>query len=89
MSGPSVVMSFFQKLFTRIFPRKWAESMEADSRSWFVHCRCGMARSVWDMGGIRWKAAGRPRWYLKCPECGRRSWHTLSREAASPDSSAV
>ena len=73
-------MSFFQKLFTTIFPPQWAQSMEADSRLWMVRCSCGFARSVWDMGGIRWKAIGEPRWFMKCPECGKRSWHKVARD---------
>ncbi len=77
-------MSGIQKFFAAIMPRRWAESMEAHSRSWMVRCSCGHARSVWDIGGIRWKAAGRPRWYMKCPQCGQRSWHKVSRDAPSP-----
>jgi hypothetical protein len=73
-------MSFFQRFFSAIFPKSWAESMEADSRKWMVRCKCGFAKSVWDWGGIRWKAAGKPRWYLKCPDCGSRSWHKVSKE---------
>lgn len=34
---------------------------------------------------IRWKAAGQPQTYsnMKCPQCGKRSWHKLSRDAQS------
>ena len=73
-------MSLFQRLFKAILPPRWAASMEADSRSWMVRCRCGFARSVWELGGIRWKAAGEPRWYRRCPQCGERSWHKVARE---------
>ena len=75
-------MSFLQRLFMAIFPRSWAESMEADTRTWKVQCGCGFARSLWDLGGIRWKTVGRPRTrtYLRCPQCGRRSWHAVVRE---------
>jgi hypothetical protein len=57
--------------------------MEADSRSWELRCSCGFARSIWDLGGIRWKTVGQPRTYsfMKCPKCGSRSWHKLTREA--------
>jgi hypothetical protein len=35
------------------------------------------------LGGIRWKAAGQPRTFscMKCPHCGKRSWHKLSGDA--------
>lgn len=75
-------MSLIQKLFVAVLPRRWAESMEAHSRSWMVRCgRCGFARSIWEIGGIRWKAVGDQRTFLKCPQCGRRSWHRVTRQA--------
>jgi hypothetical protein len=63
-------MSWIQRIFAAVLPRRLAESMEADSRSWMVRCSCGFARSIWELGGIRWKAAGQPRQYLSCPQCG-------------------
>lgn len=76
-------LSLIQRIFVALLPRRWAESMEAHSRSWMVRCRCGSARSVWESGGIRWKAAGEPRWYRPCPRCGERSWHKVTREPAA------
>jgi hypothetical protein len=50
--------------------------MEADSRKWMMKCeQCSFERSFWDMGGIRWKAKGNQKNYMKCSECGERSWH--------------
>ena len=76
-------MSFIQRVFVAVLPRRWAESMEAHSRSWMVRCSCGFARSIWDLGGIRWRASSQPLTfsYMKCPRCGKRSWHKLSRNA--------
>lgn len=76
-------MSWLQRLLVRILPRSWAESMEADSRSWMMQCSCGFARSLWALGGIRWKARGKPLTFsfMKCPQCGKRSWHRLVRDA--------
>jgi hypothetical protein len=73
-------MSFFQRLFTRLLPRKWAEDMEADSRSWMLRCPCGFERSVWDIGGIRWKAVGNSKNLGRCPHCGKLTWHTMYRK---------
>ena len=73
-------MSFFQRILTAIVPRRWAEDMETESRSWMLHCKiCGWERSVWEMGGVRWKAAGHPSRLMGCPRCGRNTWHTLYR----------
>jgi DNA-directed RNA polymerase subunit RPC12/RpoP len=53
--------------------------MEAESRAWMVRCpHCGFERSVWDTGGIRYKAAGTSRNYISCPSCGKRGWNRIS-----------
>ena len=72
-------LSWIQRFFVAIFPRSWAESMEADSRRWMMRCQCGFAQSIWELGGIRWKATGNPRSFRKCPQCGQRTWQTVSR----------
>jgi len=72
-------MSLIQKFFVWFLPRRWAESMEAESRRWMVRCPCGFERSFWDLGGIRWKAAGNERRYLRCPQCRQRHWNTISK----------
>jgi hypothetical protein len=73
-------MSFRQKLLQAILPRRWVEEMEAESRSWMLRCdTCDLERSVWEAGGVRWKAAGRPSRLMRCPHCGRATWHTLYR----------
>jgi hypothetical protein len=79
-------MNFLQKLLMAIVPRRWADEMEAESRSWMLRCKvCGLERSVWEMGGVRWKAAGCPSRRRHCPRCGQTTWHTLYRgQAESP-----
>lgn len=44
--------------------------MEAESREWVSDCACGRTFSVWDVGGIRFKAKGNPTQRLCCPDCG-------------------
>lgn len=74
-------MSFIQKLFKALLPAKSAASMEADSRSWMMRCpECGYEKSIWDMGGIKWKAKGESRNFQRCIQCGKRSWHKLYRK---------
>ncbi|HKP54780.1 MAG TPA: phage terminase large subunit family protein [Chloroflexia bacterium] len=59
--------------------------MEADSRAWMMRCpNCGHERSVWEMGGIRWGAAGEPRRRLLCPQCGKKGWHKTYRKQEEP-----
>jgi DNA-directed RNA polymerase subunit RPC12/RpoP len=60
-------------------------AMEAESRAWMVRCpHCGFERSVWDMGGIRYKAAGTSRNYMRCPSCGKRGWNRIYWSGGAP-----
>lgn len=52
--------------------RKLRGAAEAESRRWYVQCECGKEPSMWEMGGIRFMAAGNPRRLVKCPYCGKR-----------------
>ena len=72
-------MSAVQRVFTAILPRRWAQAVEAESRAWLVACPCGCSRSVWEMGGIRFKAPGEPLRLMRCPRCHEASWHSIYR----------
>ncbi len=76
-------MNTLQRTLCKILPRSWFAAIKAESRVWMVRCRCGLARSLWEAGGIRGKAAGSAHWLTRCPHCGQRSWHTISRTASS------
>jgi hypothetical protein len=80
-------MSSIQKFMLAILPETWAKSMESESREWIYTCSCGHTCSAWDMGGIRWKAAGNPRRLMKCPGCGKLTWHVVSRQRQTPPAS--
>jgi hypothetical protein len=50
---------------------------------------CGHERSTWDLGGVRWKAAGTKRIWGRCTGRGERGWHTLyRRDQTSPPTGA-
>lgn len=71
LSGPQKFVKMFVSETT-------FDSMKAESQMWMMKCgNCNHERSIWDMGGIRWKASGRPRRYRACPNCGQRSWHMV------------
>ena len=74
-------MTFIQRFFTSVLPAAWARDMEAESRSWLARCPCGATRSIWDLGGIRWKARGSPSRLMRCPHCGQLRMHRISRAA--------
>jgi len=68
-------MGVLRDLILAVVPAGVRASMERDSRAWKLTCPCGHTRSIWEIGGIRWKAAGEPRKLLRCPACGKLRWH--------------
>jgi hypothetical protein len=76
--------SWIQRLLKSVLPSAWARDMEAASRSWKILCPCGQERSVWDVGGVRWKAWGNPRRLMRCSRCGKLTWHTVYRTPSIP-----
>ncbi len=78
-------MSAIQRFFTRWVDVETAAAMEAHSRAWLVQCpNCGFERSIWEIGGIRYKATGQPRTRMRCPRCGNSGWHRIYRSADFP-----
>jgi len=72
-------MSFFQRIVLSLMPASWAKSAEAESRTWVFECRkCGHEQSIWDAGGIRWKASGTSWSLRRCTGCGKTSWQKVS-----------
>ncbi|HMO08866.1 MAG TPA: hypothetical protein PKD10_14655 [Paracoccaceae bacterium] len=58
-------------LILRLMPARWGAEAEASSRGWGMTCpSCHRRTSIWDLGGLRWKAAGRPLRAFRCPHCG-------------------
>lgn len=72
-------MSWVQKLVLSFVPAKTAARIEAESRSWMMRCPDGHERSIWEAGGIRYRASGNPRRLARCPVCGSKRWHKISR----------
>jgi len=78
-------MSRTQRILTGLAGAETAAAMEAHSRAWLVQCpNCGHSRSIWELGGIRYKATGSPRTRLRCPNCGQSGWHRISKSADFP-----
>lgn len=78
-------MSFVQKFIATVLPPRWVASLETASRDWKLQCPCGHERSVWEAGGIRWKAAGTPKVLLPCPACGQKTWQTCVHKPGTAD----
>jgi phage FluMu protein Com len=68
-------------LIMRFMSPKMREDAEAESRKWVATCpRCQSINSIWDMGGMRYKAAGRPIKLVRCPKCGKISPHQFEKK---------
>ena len=69
-------MSMLQKLIMTILPSAWSAAIKAESQRWMLHCpSCGTVRSLWDIGGMRYKATPRKRKALIwCQTCRRTQW---------------
>ncbi len=77
-------MSRIQRFLRTILPTSWMAAMEADSRRWVFDCECGQTVSIWEIGGIRYKAAGKPWTGVVCPHCHRRGMRQLRWREAAP-----
>ncbi len=73
-------MTLIQKLVLTLLPKRWSQAIQAESQSWLLRCTvCGATRSVWDAGGIRYKAASVGKRTMGwCAQCGR--WRALAVE---------
>ena len=65
----------------RFFVRLFGEGVERESREWLAICsKCGHERSIWELGGVRFKAASKgKRQRMRCPACGEAGWHRIER----------
>jgi translation initiation factor 2 beta subunit (eIF-2beta)/eIF-5 len=78
-------MTFIQKLVTFLLPKQWSAAIQAESDSWLLTCSvCGSVRSVWEVGGIRFKAASvGKRTMIWCAQCGQLRPMSMHRKPAS------
>jgi uncharacterized C2H2 Zn-finger protein len=72
-------MSFIQNFVTTVLPKAWSQAIQHESQNWLLRCpACDSTRSVWDLGGIRFKAASiNKKIYARCPHCSKTSMMPL------------
>ncbi len=76
-------MPILRSLVLAAMPHRWRLAAEADSRLWRTECtRCGHVSNVWELGGMRWKAAGRPLTLMRCTGCGKPAMQRISKSGA-------
>lgn len=70
-----------RNLFLKLMSPARRAAMEAESRAWKATCpNCGRKTSIWDLGGIRYKAAGQPLKGFRCAGCGKFGMHRVAKE---------
>lgn len=74
-------MSITQNIAKHLLSDRLYESLRGESQTWVMRCPCGAETSVWDMGGVRWKAAGEPQRMGTCRTCQRSFWGQVYRQA--------
>ncbi len=63
-------LSLAQKIAKFFSSKSLFEKMEADSKTWLFDCGdCGKTSNIWEIGGIRYKAKGKPLTGIWCPQC--------------------
>jgi DNA-directed RNA polymerase subunit M/transcription elongation factor TFIIS len=69
-------MNLLQRVFTWLL----GPGVERESREWRYECgHCGHRESVWESGGIRYRASGEKSYISRCPSCGRKGKRWLRR----------
>jgi hypothetical protein len=63
-------LSTAQKLVKFFSSKKKFEKIKQASLQWGFTCStCNERSSIWEIGGIRYKAKGTPRTRIRCPKC--------------------
>ena len=73
-------LSKTQKSIKKLSSDKKFEKIKAESKQWCFTCECGKESSIWDTGGIRYKASGQPKKRLICPHCQEIKWMKLYKK---------
>ena len=74
----------------RMLPQGWQSAIERESREWRARCpKCLHETSVWDLGGVRYKAAGNCFRSITCSHCGTSFTGQLYRVRSNDDAPPI
>lgn len=74
------MLSIVQEIFRWFSSKDTFEKAKAESQSWYFKCECGNKFTVWEIGGIRYKAKGNPVRLGKCNKCGKTAVRMLLKK---------
>ena len=80
-------MGLIQAFFLRVLPQRVAQDMKSESEAYRGHCKnCDREFSIWDAGGIRYKATGNKKHSsARCPHCLTRQMVKFERSSVRSD----
>jgi len=74
-------LSRSQKVIKFFVSKSKFDAMSKESKQWVFKCtECQSKTSIWDLGGIRYKAKGIAKINLKCMNCGMSNVQLLFKE---------
>ena len=80
-------MTFVQKLTMALLPKQLAERVKTESQDWMLQCpSCQREISVWEAGGVRYKATNKVKRLGWCSRCGKKMWLRLYRKSSESQS---
>lgn len=82
-------MSTVQHIARHVLPPAVYNAVRDRSQHWLMRCPCGHETSVWEMGGLRWKADGKSVRWGRCAKCGERYVGQIYRRRERHDPQAV
>ncbi len=64
------MLSRWQKIMKFFSSQKRFDAIEKESKEWGFECpKCDEFTSVWELGGVRYRANDTPKMRVKCPKC--------------------
>lgn len=76
-------LSFAQKIAKALTSAEMFEKLKEESmRYYFVCASCKKESNIWEIGGIKYKAAGKPRTGIRCPGCGKFGMQAILKKSA-------
>jgi hypothetical protein len=74
-------LSTAQKIIRFFSSKARFEKIMEESKQWKFTCsNCGKVSSIWELGGIRYKAAGKPNDRIRCPHCRKNGWQKVYKD---------
>lgn len=70
-------LSLAQKILKFMTSETMFEKFRQESMRYKFDCSCGKTSDIWEIGGIRYKAVGKPKNWIRCPHCGKGAMHTI------------